>query len=259
MTLLEIPHGADGAGGAAPGVLPLTAVLCGSFHRDPVGLRTAHAALSRCFDLLSPGDVDFVDPAADFVKLRDEVDDDAVAIEERHLAALRRADFVWLHAPDGYVGISGAMELGEAAAVGVPILCSTPPADPILAAKVVVVESPEVVSGELLDVIADPGSGLFRLQRYYDAVARRRGWSNESARDTLLLLTEELGELARAVRRLEGMARHQSDSADDVGAELADVQLYLVHLANGLGLDLSDAVTAKERVNAKRFQQSRVA
>lgn len=256
MTLLDIPHGASGASSRGE---TLTAVLCGSFHRDPAGLRTAFASLSQYFELLSPRDVDFVDPAAEFVRLRDEVNDDPVAIEDGHLLALRRADFVWLHAPDGYAGTSAAMEIGEAAAVGIPILCSTPPSDPILASKVIVVESPEVVSAELLETISDPGSGLNRLQRYYDVVARRRGWSDESARDTVLLLTEELGELARAVRRLEGMARHQSDSAADVGAELADVQLYLVHLANGLGLDLSAAVTAKERVNASRFQQSRVA
>lgn len=257
MTLLDMPHDAASAPSCDEA---LTAVLCGSFHRDLVGLRTAFASLSQRCELLSPRDVDFVDPTADFVRLRGQADEDAVAIEDRHLAALRQADFVWLHSPEGYVGTSAAMEIGEAAAVGIPILSSTPPLDPIVAAKVFVVESPAVVTAELLETITDPGSGLNRLQRYYDVVARRRGWSDESARDTLLLLTEELGELARAVRRLEGMARHQADSAvDEVGAELADVQLYLVHLANGLGLDLSAAVTAKERVNASRFQQSRVA
>lgn len=237
----------------------LAAVLCGSFHRDREGLQATHATLSRLFHLLSPRDVDFIDPTAEFVRLRDEAHDDAVEIEQRHLAALRSADFMWLHAPDGYVGASAAMEIGEATAVGIPVLCSTPPADPILASRVVVVSAPELVSSEVLGECSGLGQGLDRLQRYYGTVARRRGWADESARDTLLLLTEELGELARAVRKLEGMARHQPDSVADVGGELADVQLYLLHLANGLGLDLSVAVTAKERVNASRFEQSRVA
>jgi NTP pyrophosphatase (non-canonical NTP hydrolase) len=237
----------------------LSAVLTGSFHRDPDGLRAIHSRLARHFNLLSPRAVEFVDPTEDFVRLVDELDVEDVEIEERHLEALRTADFVWLHAPDGYVGSSAAMELGVASAVGVPIFCSLPPSDPILADRVTVVPGPDAIDMSDLEESGRPGKGLDRLQRYYRNAAHRRGWSNESARDTLLLITEELGELARAVRKLEGMSRHQSDGELDVGSELADVQLYLVHLANGLGLDLSAAVTAKERVNASRFQQSRVA
>ena len=41
-----------------------------------------------------------------------------------------------------------------------------------------------------------------------------------------------------------------------MGEELADVQLYLLHLANVMGLDLANAVTDKERKNAERFAAS---
>ena len=46
-----------------------------------------------------------------------------------------------------------------------------------------------------------------------------------------------------------------SQAADDEDpvAELADVALYVVHLANVLGIDLGAAVSAKEQANAKRF------
>jgi NTP pyrophosphatase (non-canonical NTP hydrolase) len=237
----------------------LSVVLCGSFRRDPEGLRLIHHELETRFNLLSPLAVDFVDPDAEFVRLPSEVGRPEIDIEDRHIAALRTADLMWLHAPEGYVGASAAMELGEAVAVGIPIFCLTPPADTVLAARVTVVSQIDDLTSSLVETVGRPGKALSRLQHYYESVARRRGWSNESASDTVLLLTEELGELARAVRKLDGIARHHPDKAADVGAELADMQLYLVHLANGLGLDLSNAVTDKERVNARRFEQSRVA
>ena len=243
----------------SPTVDTLTAVLCGSFRRDPVGLRSCFAHLSEVCVVLSPTSVEFVDENVEFVRLPDEVGQPEHAIEERHLDSLKRADFVWLFAPDGHVGVSAAMELGHAWALGVPVFSSQHPTDPVIAAKVTHVDSPTDVGDALLGNATLPGHGLERLQHYYRTTAQRRGWSNESARDTLLLLTEELGELARSVRKLEGLARHQPDAATDVRHELADMQLYLVHLANGLGLDLAQAVTDKERINAHRFERARVA
>ncbi|MDB5179865.1 MAG: MazG protein [Candidatus Saccharibacteria bacterium] len=76
----------------------------------------------------------------------------------------------------------------------------------------------------------------------------------ETAKDTMLLLMEELGELARAIRKHEGMSRdHEYDV--ELSEELADVQLYLVHLANQTGIDLGVAVTAKEEKNEARFNK----
>jgi NTP pyrophosphatase (non-canonical NTP hydrolase) len=237
----------------------LTVVLCGSFRRAPERLRHCFDTLGCLFQVLSPRSIDFVDPDAEFVRLSDEASQPEHIIEELHLSALKSADFVWLFAPDGYVGTSAAMELGQAWALGVPVFASEIPSDPVIAAKVNVVAEPSSVGSVLLTQRGLPGLGLQRLQNYYRTTALRRGWSNESAKDTMLLLTEELGELARAVRKLEGISRHQSDGGSDVASELADMQLYLVHLANGLGLDLAVAVTDKERVNARRFERARVA
>jgi len=72
----------------------------------------------------------------------------------------------------------------------------------------------------------------------------------------MLLLTEEVGELARAVRVRLGVARAEATDAD-VGEELADVQLYLVHLANILSVDLASAVTRKEEKNVRRHSLRR--
>ncbi|MDB5159840.1 MAG: MazG protein [Candidatus Saccharibacteria bacterium] len=96
--------------------------------------------------------------------------------------------------------------------------------------------------------------GISRLQVYYAETAKRRGWDEETAKETVLLLAEELGELARAVRKHEGMNRdHVYDV--ELGEELADVQLYLIHLANQTGVDLGAAVIAKEVTNEARFIQ----
>ena len=51
------------------------------------------------------------------------------AIEAWHLSAICQADFVMLHAPDGYVGLSAAMEIGFAAAQDCPVFSRTAPQD----------------------------------------------------------------------------------------------------------------------------------
>ena len=230
----------------------LAAVMCGSYRRNPSGLRSTFESLSRHFNLLSPSSVEFTSFDVDFVRLLNEADEPAPAVEARHLAAIRRADFVWLHCPEGYVGTSAALELGYAKAAGVPIVTDTRPTDEILADTVVVV--PDFHSVAQI-ITPKPGEGLAALQDYYERIARRRGWAEESPRDTLLLLTEELGELARAVRKSSRMARDGEYSEEPVGHELADVQLYLVHLANALGVDLASAVTEKEVVNSDRHRR----
>lgn len=231
----------------------LSVVLCGSFRRSPGELRALHGLLSRHFHLLSPTAVDWIDPTAEFVRLPHESRDSSDDIERRHLAAIRNADFVWLFCPGGYVGSSAAMEIGFADALGIPVLSDVKPADEALANMVQVVDGGPTLAPVHLDVL--PGNGIAALQDYYRRVATRRGWSSESARDTLLLLTEEMGELARAVRKHEGLLRDGGYDGVDVALELADVQLYLVHLANALNVDLAGAVTAKELVNAQRFDR----
>lgn len=236
--------------------LPLNVVLCGSFRRDPGGLALIHAELDRRFALLSPSSVAFVDPTAEFVRLPGELDQSTGAIEDKHLGALTGADFVWLHCPDGYVGTSAAMEIGHARALGIPVFASCAPSDATLRDYVTLVASPSEAPAH---VAAAPGRGLAALQRYYERVSERRGWSSETPQDTLLLLTEELGELARAVRKSTGIRRDGAYPATAIEQELADVQLYLVHLANSLGVDIADAVTAKEADNARRFVERHAA
>ena len=64
---------------------------------------------------------------------------------------------------------------------------------------------------------------------------------------------EEFGELARALRKREQLTRHGADLATNEALELADVFIYVVHMANIHNLDLSQAVQQKELVNIQKL------
>ena len=228
----------------------LRVVVCGSFRRDVEHLHKRFEELQELFEIVSPLSLDFVDPTAAFVRLAHEVSESDDAIEQRHIDALISADFVWLHAPCGHLGVSAAIELGHARSFGIPIFADQLPAELAFRPWVHLVARPSEI--KLKQSQQSPGEGLRGLQSYYERAARRRGWAGESAQDTLLLMTEEMGELARAVRKSAGLARDGDWEGQDVAEELADMQLYLVHLANALGIELAAAVTAKESVNAER-------
>jgi NTP pyrophosphatase (non-canonical NTP hydrolase) len=236
-------------------------VLCGSFSRDPEGLVLAHKALLEAgCDVLSPLDPHFVTNVNGFALAAHEVGSEPAQVEQLHLKAIESASFVWLHAPEGYVGPSASLEVGFAHALGVAVFCEVLPTDPVIASMVAVVRSPS-------DAVAltegggggDPGRPLGALQRYYHNVATERGYADETAQDTMLLLTEEIGELARAVRKELGLLRTGGYDGTDIADELADVQLYLLHLANVVGVELADAVTAKEKKNFQRANSSHLA
>ncbi len=218
-------------------------------QRDYEALQAAGASI------LSPIDVHFVAEIDGFALAAHEVNIDPALIEARHLEALKRADMVWLHAPRGYVGPSAALELGVAHTLGLPVFSRHVPVDGTLRPFATPVAGPGEALAKL-DVIGahTPALPLGVLQDYYERVARQRGYDDESAQDTMLLLTEEVGELARAVRQSVGLARSGRTLRIDPGEELADVQLYLLHLANVLGISLGDAVVAKERTNRSRIE-----
>jgi hypothetical protein len=209
------------------------AVVCGSFRRSQDDLREAFELLrSDGCDVLSPASVDFIDEIDGFVYADGEAEQTPAAIEARHVAAIRLADFVWLHAPDGYVGPSAALELGIAHSLDVPVYAAERPADLALAQFVTEVGTPlEAAAAARQGGARTPATPLRDLQGYYERAAASRGFDRESAQDAMLLLTEEVGELARAIRKYAGLARAGSEPGDPA-TELADVQLYILHLAN---------------------------
>ncbi len=230
-------------------------VVCGTFRRATDTLRQDFRALQLAgCDVLSPTTVDFVAEADGFVLAEHELGQEPRDVERGHLKALQQADFTWLHAPDGYVGTSAALELGVAHALGIPVFAQHRPADSVLRDFVEVVEHvEEAINKAVSRGTHTPARPLDALQDYYGRIAVHRGYTDESAQDTMLLLTEEVGELARAVRKGISLKRSGGYSDENAGEELADVQLYLLHLANILDVRLASAVTRKERANAQRL------
>lgn len=106
-------------------------VLSGSFRRNRPGLERAYQELiSNGCQVLSPHRMNFDDQA--FARDVAETDMSVQAIEEHHLLALKQSDFVWVHAPSGYIGLSAAFEVGFACALGVPVFSREKVSDPLL-------------------------------------------------------------------------------------------------------------------------------
>lgn len=229
------------------GTLRRSVALCGSFRRDRSGLEREYEALTSAgCRVLSPMDIDWAVERDGFVLAQHEVHEEPSSVEEAHLWAMRAADFVWLYAPGGYVGRSASMELGYAHALGLPIFTRRLPDDVTLAGLVVKVDSVEAAVAYTSSNSPAPALGLDALQRYYARAANARGWADESVQECLGLLTEELGELFGAIRK-------EGDRSTATALEMADVQLYLMHLANITGIDLGEAIVEKERINSMRF------
>ena len=66
-------------------------------------------------------------------------------------------------------------------------------------------------------------------------------------------MVEEVRELPRAVRKKEKLKRYGAAIRQDEALELADVFIYVVHLANILRVDLSKVVRVKELLNIEKW------
>lgn len=99
------------------------------------------------------------------------------------------------------------------------------------------------------------GDSLNELQKYIWQMNIDRGFNTESASDKLVMLMEEVGELAKAIREIAGMKFSGSTKRTKLEEELADVQIVLLGLASMLEVEMFDAVVAKEQKNSKRNWQ----
>ena len=250
------PHAAAAVAALAqtPPLPSLEVVLSGTYRKQFEVLKQAYEEFRDlgCV-ILSPSNVSIVREEHGFVYMRGEETQTPESIEERHLEAIQKANFVWLHAPDGYVGQTAALEIGFANAVGVPVYAREMPTDKILASFVRLADSPSTVVGGTSKHSEPPAPALKAFQEYYKRAAIQRGYTKEGPKECLLLMVEEVGELARALRKREKLVRHGSYERSNEAQELADVFPYVVHMANVLGLDLASAVKAKEFINVEKF------
>jgi hypothetical protein len=108
----------------------LSAAVSGSFHRHMELITAAvQELMSLSIHVLSPADPRVVAQQGEFLFVASDRVRSVRLVQDRHLESIRAADFLWLVCPDGYVGQSAAMEVGFAAAAGVPIYSRQAPGD----------------------------------------------------------------------------------------------------------------------------------
>lgn len=135
--------------------MDLSVVVSGSFRKH---LAEIHEAI-REFNALGVTVLSSrlslaVNPGDDFVLLESDDTADPSVLERRHLDAIREANALYICNPDGYIGLTVAMEIGWAKAHGVAIVASHAPEDVTLQYFVDdAVVSPEAMVADFLGAL----------------------------------------------------------------------------------------------------------
>lgn len=98
-------------------------------------------------------------------------------------------------------------------------------------------------------------TSLVELQNYINNVLEIRGFNNQSIELKLMLLMEEVGELAKSIRKDSTrlpIDRCKINNYSSIEEEIADVLIVLFSIANKLQIDLYDAFLKKKKENIKR-------
>lgn len=96
---------------------------------------------------------------------------------------------------------------------------------------------------------------LREVQEYIKKVIEIRGFNKQSPEQTMLLLTEEVGELAKAIRKDKTkmcIDNNKINNYDTIESEVADVFIVLTSICNKLDIDLFSAIKEKEKQNINR-------
>lgn len=97
--------------------------------------------------------------------------------------------------------------------------------------------------------------GLNETQDYIKRVIDIRGFGNQPIEQAMLLLVEEVGELAKAIRKERTnmfIDNNRIKNYDTVESEIADVFIVLNTICNLLNVNLYDAFYEKEKINVER-------
>jgi NTP pyrophosphatase (non-canonical NTP hydrolase) len=176
-------------------------------------------------------------------------------IEMKHLDAISRSDFLYVVNPEGYIGKSAALEIGFAVSRNTPVYSSHKPEDIVLSFLVRSEKPIKTIKRELeAKAFSEKPLTLLELQDHVRRMVRLRGFDKERIEDALLLLTEEIGELARAIRNFVGLktSHKPSNIYEHLCGELADCLIYLLDIANLAKIDLEIAFRKKMKRNSKR-------
>lgn len=93
---------------------------------------------------------------------------------------------------------------------------------------------------------------LPEYQKLVRELAEARGFMGETVPEVFTLLVEEVGELAKAIRKANGQKIGAHSQQHNVAEEAADVFWLLIDVCNRLDVDLAKAFSDKELVNQKR-------
>lgn len=187
----------------------LSAAVSGSFHRHMDVITAAVQELaSLSIRVLSPSDPRVVANRGEFLFVASDRIRSVRLVQDRHFECIRAADFLWLVCPDGYVGQSGSMEVGFAAALGIPIFSIHAPSDLTLRQYVstvpTVAEALRMVAGNARPIsqssmLIDPHASAeeaHRILERLEAVLTRSSGVDEPARD----VCREMSDLRAALR-----------------------------------------------------------
>jgi hypothetical protein len=88
-------------------------------------------------------------------------------------------------------------------------------------------------------------------------LCRRKGWDKAPVSAVWLLFTEEVGELASAIRQYQRHFRKtglKKDRGTDITTEMGDVFSYLFQLAYMLNVDLDEMwIKHREKVQSRKY------
>lgn len=96
---------------------------------------------------------------------------------------------------------------------------------------------------------------LQEVQQYIKEVIQIRGFAEQEIEKTMLLLLEEVGELAKSIRKNAtnmSIDKNKINHYDLIESEVADVFIVLNSVCNKLDIDLYKALKDKEQENIMR-------
>src|SRR5690606_10147462 len=109
------------------------------------------------------------------------------------------------------------------------------------------------------DIELPEGAPMSEYQRYVHALEAMHGWFDVDLVHNCFLMGEEVGELCKAVRRVERLYEQAGSEAvldearrTDVADEIVDVLNYLLAIANRLDIDVEQAFRRKNAENQRR-------
>jgi hypothetical protein len=130
----------------------LKATVSGSFHRHMAAIyETVGVLRALSVEVLSPSDPRIVDHIGEFLFVASDRLRSIRLVQDRHLAAIRASDFLWVVCPDGYTGPSTSLEIGTAIALGVPVFSTSAALD--------------ITIGEYVQQVSGLNDALYHLKK----------------------------------------------------------------------------------------------